>query len=92
MAQRENPPTPEFIQTLKELNVHFGDSLVLAKQLLKAQHPELRVDSSGKCCQASLECLYSTFFDESFPAHDAREDVKALQRVYSVLNFMLLSI
>ena len=73
--------SPAFLQALKKLNVHFADSLILAKQILKEQHPALRVVPSEQFCRASLGSLYSTLFDQSFPAHDALEDVKALQRV-----------
>ena len=69
------------IHALKELNVHFGDSLLLVKQILKAQHPALCMASTGTFCHTALESLYSTLFDESFPAHDTTEDVKALRKV-----------
>ena len=72
--------TPAFRQALEQLNVHFGDSLVLAKQILKERHPALRLPSE-QFCRAGLGSLYSALFDQSFPAHDALEDVKALRRV-----------
>ena len=71
---------PAFLESLKQLNVHFGDSLVLAKQILKERHPALCLPSE-EFCQASLGSLYTALFDESFPAHDALEDVKAVRRV-----------
>ena len=73
--------TPECLHTLHELNVHFGNSLRLAKDILqeKPQHPALA--ASGEVCQASLGSLYLALFGQSFPAHDALEDVRALQKV-----------
>ena len=59
----------------------FADSLILAKQILKEQHPALRVVPSEQFGRSSLGSLYSALFDHSFPAHDALEDVKALRRV-----------
>ena len=79
-----------FVTELKRLNVHFGDSLILAKQILKEKHPALLV-SDNKFSKASLGCLYSTLFDQSFPAHDALEDVKALRRVLFQSNLTLTS-
>ena len=58
-----------------------ADSLILAKQILKEQHPALRVVPSEQFGRSSLGSLYSALFDHSFPAHDALEDVKALRRV-----------
>ena len=71
---------PAFLESLKQLNVHFGDSLFLAKQILKERHPALLLPSQ-EFCQASLGSLCTALFDESFPAHDALEDVKALRRL-----------
>ena len=67
---------------MKKLDIHFADSLILTKQILKEQHPALRVVPSEQFCRASLGSLYSILFDQSFPAHDTLEDVKALRRVF----------
>ena len=45
----------------------------------KPQHPALV--ASGEVCQAGLGSLYSALFGQSFPAHDALEDVRALRKV-----------
>ena len=39
---------PPFMTELKRLNVHFGDSLILAKQILKEKHPALRLSDFPK--------------------------------------------
>jgi hypothetical protein len=67
---------PPFMTELKRMNVNFGDSLILAKQILKEKHSALLL-SDNTFSKASLGCLHSTLFDQSFPAHDALEDVKA---------------
>ena len=73
--------TPECLHALNELNIHFGGSLRLAKEILqeKPQHPALV--ASGEVCQVGLGSLYLALFGQSFPAHDALEDVRALQKV-----------
>ena len=73
--------TPECLHTLNKLNVHFRDSLRLAKEILqeKPQHPALV--ASEEVCQAGLGSLYLALFGQSFPAHDALEDVRALRKV-----------
>ena len=48
---------PPFMTELKRLNV--GDSLILAKQILKEKHPVLRL-SDDTFSKASLGCLHST--------------------------------
>ena len=73
--------TPGYIHALKELDAHFANSLPLAKQILKEHHPALCMASTSKCSQAAVGSLYSIFFDASFPAHNALEDVKALRKV-----------
>ena len=81
---------PPFMTKLKRLNVHFGDSLILAKKILKEKHPALRL-SDNTFSKASLGCLHSTLFDQSFPAHDALEDAKALRRILFLSNLTLTS-
>ena len=64
----------------RALNVYFGDSQILVKQLLKDKHPALQLSESASC-KSNQSALYSHIFKEKFEAHDALEDVKALRKI-----------
>ena len=68
-----------FRSKLSNLNVYFGDSQILVKQLLKDKHPALQLSESASC-KSNQSALYSHLFKEEFEAHDALEDVKALRK------------
>ena len=50
------------------------------KNLVKRKHPSL-VLSDGSTVKLNQQSIYQTLFHESFPAHDAMEDVRALRRI-----------
>lgn len=69
-----------FRSKLSNLNVYFGDSQILVKHLLKDKHPALQLSESASC-KSNQSALYSHLFNEEFEAHDALEDVKALEKI-----------
>ena len=69
-----------FRSKLSNLNVYFGDSQILVKQLLKDKHPAFQLSESASC-KSNQSALYSHLFKEEFEAHDALEDVKALRKI-----------
>lgn len=72
--------SPELLQRMNKLNVHFADSLVLFRNLIKDKHEALKQDDDSfvKTNQGSL---YKHLFGTDFQCHDALEDVKALNRI-----------
>ena len=61
------------------MNVHFGDSLHLMKDLIKDKHKALELEKGG-FCKPNQGSLYTHLFNKQFDAHDALEDVRALRR------------
>ena len=59
----------------------FGDSLPLFEHLSKTKHPAL-TQSNGKRCSSKQSSIYELLFNEKLDAHDAKEDVIALQRIW----------
>ena len=55
---------------MKEWNIHFADSLILFRNLIKEKHAGLK-----------QEALYKHLFGTDFQGHDALEDVKALSKI-----------
>lgn len=68
----------DFVAKLTSLDVLFADSLLLFKKLRSQDHPSSKI--IGPCKGNKLTTLYSHIFDETFNAHDATEDVKALNK------------
>ena len=62
------------------LNVFFSDTLPVMKNLVKRKHPSL-VLPDGSAVKLYQQSIYQTLFHEPFPAHDAMEDLKALQKI-----------
>ena len=65
---------------MQALGICFGDSLPLFEHLSKTKHPAL-TKSNGKRCPSNQSSIYESLFNEKFDAHDAKEDVIALQRI-----------
>lgn len=57
----------------------FADSLLLFKKLRSLDLPSSKI--IDPCKDNKLATLYSHIFGESFKAHDAAEDVKALNKI-----------
>ena len=72
--------SPHLIEKMMELNVHFADSLVLIRNLIKDKHETLKV-AEGSFVKTNQEALYKNLFGTDFPGHDALEDVKALKTI-----------
>ena len=72
--------SPELLQTMKELNIHFADSLILFRNLTKEKHAGLKQDD-GSFVKINKEALYKHLFGTDFQGHDALEDEKALSKI-----------
>jgi hypothetical protein len=70
----------QFSAKLSSLNVYFADTLPLIKKLVQAKHPSLQL-TDGTMSKTNQSAIYKQLFDESFDAHDALEDVKALRKI-----------
>ena len=69
-----------FKDELHEMNIHFADSQVLVKSLIRDKHQGLQLERGG-FCKPSQGSLYTHLFNEQFDAHDALEDVRALRKI-----------
>ena len=69
-----------FINNLHSINLHFGDTLPLFRDLLKRKHSPLQL-SSGEFCKSNQSSIYQCLFHQDFEAHDAIEDVIALKKI-----------
>ena len=65
--------SPELLQTMKELNIHFADSLILFRNLTKEKHAGLKQDDGS--------FVNKHLFGTDFQGHDALEDEKALSKI-----------
>ena len=65
---------------MKELNIHFSDSFILFRNLIKEKHTGLKQDD-GSFAKINQEALYKHLFGTDFKRHDAFEDVKALSKI-----------
>ena len=72
--------SPELLQRMNELNVHFADSLVLFRNLIKDKHEAFKQDD-GSFVKINQGSLYRHLFGTDFQCHDALEDVKALNKI-----------
>ena len=70
----------ELLQRMNELNVHFADSLVLFRNLIKDKHEAFKQDD-GSFAKINQGSLYRHLFGTDFQCHDALEDVKALNKI-----------
>ena len=70
----------QLCEKLSGVYVFFSDTLPVMKNLVKRKHPSL-VLSDGSTVKLNQQSIYQTLFHESFPAHDAMEDVRALRRI-----------
>ena len=68
--------TLELLRTLKELKIHFADSLILFRNLIKEKHAGL-TQYDGSFVIIHQEVLYKQLFGTEFQGHHALEDVKA---------------
>ena len=82
--------SPELLHTIKELNIHFADSLILFRNLIKEKHAGLKKDD-GSFVKVNQEALYKHLFRTNFQGHYAFQDVKALSKILfkSSLQFSL---
>ena len=77
----------ELLQRMNKLNVHFADSLVLFRNLIKDKHEALEQDD-GSFVKTNQGSLYKHLFGTDFQCHDALEDEKVLNRILPALvNF-----
>ena len=71
--------------TLAELNISFADTLLILRAMQKENHPILSSRESPKVIKRGIsltqENIYETLFKERYSAHDAVEDVRALNRI-----------
>ena len=65
---------PELIQEMKEMNVHFADSLALFHHLVKGKHDVLKADD-GSFVKINQAALYQLLFGTVFNSHGALKDV-----------------
>ncbi|XP_028418739.1 uncharacterized protein LOC114544257 [Dendronephthya gigantea] len=63
---------------MQSIGISFGDSLTLFEHLVKQS---VLKDRDGNSCALNQSAVYEALFDRHFDAHDALEDVKALQRI-----------
>ena len=71
---------PELIQKMNDLKIHFADSLVLFRHLIKEKHEALKT-FDGSFTDINQAALYGQLFKAEFEGHDALEDVKALKKI-----------
>ena len=71
--------SPELLQRMNKLNVHFADSLVLFRNLIKDKHEALE-QNDGSFVKTNQGLLYKHLFGTDFQCHDVLKDVKALNR------------
>ena len=70
----------DFIAELDSINfIRFADTLTLFKSLIQSKHSSL-LNAEGKFAKPNLSSLYEHFFQTTFDAHDALEDVIARDR------------
>ncbi|CAB3978115.1 exonuclease R569 [Paramuricea clavata] len=69
-------------EQLDQINVNFGDSLLLIKSLIQSQHAPLKL-TNRDYCRVNISSVYQCLFKDEFNAHDALEDVKALRKIFS---------
>ena len=71
--------------TLAELNIKFADTFLILRAMQKENHPVLSSQESPKVTKRGIslsqENTYETLFKERYSAHDAVEDVWALNRI-----------
>ena len=72
--------SPELLQRINELNIHFADSLVLFHNLIKDKHEAFK-QVDGSFVKINQRSLYRYLFGTDFQCHDALEDVKALNKI-----------
>ena len=72
--------TSSFHEKMQSMRVLFGESLSIFEQLVRSKHPALK-QAHGQFCAVNQSALYECLFQETFEAHDAFEDVKALSKM-----------
>ena len=70
-----------FKDPLSEINVFFGDTLPLTRNLLRNNHTSLK-NKKGEFCKANLCSLYQCLFNQRFDAHEASEDVATVRKIF----------
>jgi hypothetical protein len=73
---------------MQSLGVLFGESLSIFEQLVRSKHPALQ-QADSQSCPINQTALYQCLFQETFEAHDAFEDVKALRKMLFHSNLQL---
>ena len=71
---------PELVPKLKDLNIHFADSLILFRNFVKDKREALKA-ADGSFVNINQAALYKHLFNSDFNSHDAVEDVKALTKI-----------
>ena len=72
---------PELIPKLKDLNIHFADSLILFRNFVKDKREALKA-ADGSFVNINQAALYKHLFNSDFNSHGAVEDVKALTKIF----------
>ena len=72
--------SPQLIPKMKELNIHFADSLACIRQLIKEKCEALKTED-GSFVKPNQAAVYRILFKKDFAGHDAVEDVKALNKI-----------
>jgi DNA polymerase III epsilon subunit-like protein len=80
--------TSSFHEKMQSLGVLFGESLSIFEQLVRSKHPALQ-QADNQSCPINQTALYQCLFQETFEAHDAFEDVKALRKMLFHSNLQL---
>ena len=65
---------------MNDLKIHFADSLVLFRHLVKEKREALKA-ADGSFTDINQAALYRQLFKAEFEGHDALEDVKALKKI-----------
>ena len=77
-----------FGRSLHLMDVWFGDSLLLFKELVKCKYPQLK-NAKGTFLKLDQTSLYQALFHGTFDAHDSLEDVLALRKMLFSSNLEL---
>ena len=80
--------TSSFHEKMQSLGVLFRESLSIFEQLVRSKHPALQ-QADNQSCPINQTALYQCLFQETFEAHDAFEDVRALRKMLFHSNLQL---
>lgn len=72
--------SPQLIAKMKELNIHFADSLAFIRKLIQEKCEALKTEE-GSFVKTNQAAVYRILFKKDFAGHDTLEDVKALNQI-----------